>query len=309
MNKRERVDTVLAGKVPDRLPVSFWYHFGVQHAGGETFAEIALDFFNYYDLDWLKLMNDYYHPLPRGMEAVKTKEDLEKITHVAVQETDWKEQLKALEHVARELEGKAYFTDTVFEPWQTLGRNIAGENLYRLVNEVPDALINALDVITDNLIAYCKESLKRGTAGIFLSTFGAESQMEWELYSTYAYPFALRVFEEIKGLGPMNTVHVHGHHIFTDAALAFPVPVISYEDRHPSNPSITDMKSKFDGCIMGGIDKDQFLFITPEAARRNAEEGLRQAGKSRVLLAPGCSVAGEFYPPSAKALVETVKSS
>ena len=34
MDKIQRVDRVLSGEEVDRPPVTLWYHFGVQHAGG-----------------------------------------------------------------------------------------------------------------------------------------------------------------------------------------------------------------------------------------------------------------------------------
>jgi len=53
MDKIERVDRVLNGEAVDRPPLTLWYHFGVQHAGGEQFAKLTLEFFNYYDFDYL----------------------------------------------------------------------------------------------------------------------------------------------------------------------------------------------------------------------------------------------------------------
>ena len=153
MDKIERVDRVLNGEAVDRPPVTLWYHFGVQHAGGEQFAKIALEYFNYYDFDYLKVMNDYFYPPPDGLDAVKTREDLKRITHFDVEKCDWQEQFKALKLISRELEGKAYFIDTVFDPWQSVRRNMAGENIDALMADEPDALLAALDIVADNLIA------------------------------------------------------------------------------------------------------------------------------------------------------------
>ena len=72
MNKIERVDSVLNGKEVDRPPVSLWYHFGIQHTDGQQFARVTLDFFDYYDFDFLKVMNDYYYPTPEGLDSVST---------------------------------------------------------------------------------------------------------------------------------------------------------------------------------------------------------------------------------------------
>ena len=52
MTKRQRIETVLAGEVPDKTPISLWYHFGTQHEPGDIIAQLALEFFRYY-LQWL----------------------------------------------------------------------------------------------------------------------------------------------------------------------------------------------------------------------------------------------------------------
>ena len=76
MNKIERVRATLAGRPVDRAPFTVWYHFGNQHAPAERTAQVHLEFFDHYDLDLLKLMNDYDYPMPAGMEVVATAQDL-----------------------------------------------------------------------------------------------------------------------------------------------------------------------------------------------------------------------------------------
>jgi len=68
VNKIDRVTRALKGEEVDRPPFSFWYHFGLQHGPGRKHAEAELDFYRAYDLDFLKVMNDYPYPLPAGVE-------------------------------------------------------------------------------------------------------------------------------------------------------------------------------------------------------------------------------------------------
>ncbi len=308
MTKTERIDRTLEGKEVDRTPVSFWYHFGVQHEGGKRIADLSLAFLRHYDLDWLKLMNDYFYPMPKGSLELATADDLKKIGRFDIALSDWNEQLKAIDIIARELAGKTYFIDTVFDPWQVLLRNLVGEHLGELVESRPQAVLDALDIISDNIIAYCTEAFKLGCNGIFMSTFGSKKQMPLDRYLKFAKPFALKVFEAVKTLGTMNTVHVHDEGIYVDNVLDFPVPIISYEDRHPSNPSMPEMRRKFAGTIMGGLDKNKATRVTPAEAARNALEGIAQGGGTRLLLAPGCSFPTWLYPGAAHALVDAVKS-
>ncbi len=308
MTKIERVEKSLAGVEVDRPPVSFWYHFGVQHEPGERIAELSIEFVRYFDLDFLKLMNDYYYPMPDGLNEVTSAEDLGKIKRFDIHTSDWAQQLRAIDILARELKDEVYFIDTVFDPWQILLRNLAGEHLPRLLKECPDAVLGALDVITENTIAYCKEALKRGCAGVFVSTFGAEKQMPREQYLKFAKPFVKRIFDETAGSAIMNTAHVHDYGIFVDDVLDIPMDILSYEDRDPSNPSMPEMRKKFSGSIMAGMDKNRMTRVTPADAVRNALEGCELGGKTKFFLAPGCSFPTWLYPRSGTLLVEAVKA-
>ena len=71
MNKIERIRTALEGKEVDRPPFSFWYHFGLQHTSGQKHAEAEIDFYSAYDLDFLKVMNDYPYTYPKSLQAIE----------------------------------------------------------------------------------------------------------------------------------------------------------------------------------------------------------------------------------------------
>src|SRR6266853_1165479 len=72
MDKIERVRATLAGRPVDRAPFTVWYHFGTQHGPAERVVTAHLEFFEAYDLDLLKVMNDYDYPMPDGMDVVSS---------------------------------------------------------------------------------------------------------------------------------------------------------------------------------------------------------------------------------------------
>ena len=305
MDKIERIDAILQGGQADRPPVSLWYHFGVQHGPGERFARIALDAFRAYDFDWLKVMNDYFYPLPAGLEAVRSAADLGRLEPFDVERSPWGEQLAALEVIARELRGEAYFLDTVFDPWQTLRRNLAGEHLEELMEREPEALLAALEVVTDNLVAYCRKSLAAGSAGIFLSIPAARELLERERFLRFCKPFAQRLLAAVQELGPMNTAHIHGKDLYMDDVLDLPVPILNWYDRGPKGPSLAAVKERFPGCVMGGIDQELVVRRTRAFLREHVREGIRMGGRERFLLAGGCSIATWVDPGAVRAIVET----
>ena len=71
MTPTERVDAVLSGRRPDRLPVSFWYHFPAEQAAGPMALQVHLDLLQRFGLDFLKVMNDNPYPASRRIAAVE----------------------------------------------------------------------------------------------------------------------------------------------------------------------------------------------------------------------------------------------
>ena len=216
----------------DAPPVSLWYHFGVQHGGGEQFARTSLDYFHYYDFDFLKVMNDYLYPPPEGTPTVKTARDLAALERIDdLTTTPWAEQFKAIAMIADALKDKAYCIDTVFDAWQSINRNLAAENMPRLMEEEPEALLSALERVNENLIDYCRKVISLGAAGIFLTIPAGAEILSREAFNTFVKPFTRRLLEAVAPLGPMTTLHVHGRELFFEDVIDLPAPIFNWWDR------------------------------------------------------------------------------
>jgi len=309
MNKIERVDRVLKGEEMDYPPISLWYHFGVQHAGGEQFARLTLEYFKYYDLDYLKVMNDYYYPTPKGLDTVRTKKDLQKFTAFDVERWGWSEQFKALRIISRELKGRAYFIDTVFDPWQSIRRSVAGENMEHLARNEPEALHAALATVTENLIVYSRKALEIGAAGIFMSVPAAKEIVSREIFLAFVKPYAHKVFAAISGLGRMNVAHIHGDDLYMDDCLDFPVNLFSWWDRGPHGPSMEHVKQRIPGCVMGGIDQTLLTRRSPAFLKAHVAEGVALGGGRRFFMANGCSIDTWVSPEVVRAMVAAARFS
>ncbi len=308
MNKIERIDAVLAGHAPDRPPVSLWYHFGLQHAGGDGFARASLGYFEHYDFDFLKVMNDYFYPAPEGVDTVCGPEELRRFRPFDPSETAWRKQLEAIAAIQAALRGQAYFVDTVFDPWQSLRRGLAGEQMEHMMRRYPEALTKALEVVTGNLVAYCRESLGRGAAGIFLSIAAGAEMLSREDFLSFVKPHAVRLLEAVAGQGRMNIAHIHGDDLFFDDVLDLPVPVFNWWDRGPQGPDLTAVRGRTDACLMGGVDQTLVARRSRRFLRAHVAEGLAAGGDRRFFLANGCTIASWVYPDALQTIVETVKA-
>jgi len=300
MNKIERVRATLSGKPVDYPPFTVWYHFGTQHASPDQTAEVHLGFFEAYDFDFLKVMNDYDYPLPDGMEVMATAADLKRLSLFDVSKAPLGNQLKVLEIIAKKLKGKALFVDTLFTAWNTIRRNLVKEALPRLMADHPQELLDALKIINQNLIQYALSSLDRGSAGIFFSVPASAEFVTPEQYEKFMRPFDLEFLNAIKGKGEMHILHAHGEKLYFDRMLDYPVQAISWADLN-GGPTITEARKKSSLTLVAGIDHVKFTNISAGIIRSQIKSAIAQAGNTKFILAPGCSLPTFSYPPMIKA--------
>jgi uroporphyrinogen decarboxylase len=303
VNKIERMRAALAGQPVDRAPFTVWYHFGTQHAPAERAAQVHLEFFDHYDLDLLKLMNDYDYPMPAGMEVIASAADLARLQPFDPAKTPLGTQLQTVEIVARALRGRALFVDTVFDAWNTLKRNLVREAMPALMAGEPKALEAALGIVNDNLIRYAQASLARGAAGIFLSVPATAESLTLEQYERFMRPFDLQLLQAIAGRGECHVLHAHGERLHLDRLLDYPVHALSWADLN-GGPAIAEMRRRSPLTLMAGLDHVKFVESSAGLVRGQVRRALAEAGPTRFILAPGCSLPTYAYPPLIRAARE-----
>jgi len=303
MNKIERVRAALAGRPVDRAPFTVWYHFGTQHAPAERAAQVHLEFFEHYDLDLLKLMNDYDYPMPVGLEGIASAADLAKLQPFDPVKTPLGAQLQTVEIVAGALRDRALFVDTVFDAWNTLKRNLVREAMPALMAEQPKALEAALGIVNDNLIRYAQASLARGAAGIFLSVPATAESLTLEQYERFMRPFDLQLLQAIAGRGECHVLHAHGERLYLDRLLDYPVHALSWADLN-GGPAIAQMRQRSPLTLMTGLDHVKLVECSAGLVRGQVRQALAEAGPTRFILSPGCSLPTYAYPPLIRAARE-----
>jgi uroporphyrinogen decarboxylase len=295
VNRIERVRAAVAGDRVDRPPFTLWYHFGLQYAPADRMAQAHLEFFEAYDLDWLKVMNDYSYPMPGGMETLRDGRDLARVVELEVEATPLAEQLRVIEIVARALHGRALFVDTVFDAWNTMRRSLAKEEMGVLMREHPKALERALGAVNATLIRYARASLERGAAGIFLSVPASEEFLTREQYERFMRPFDLALLEAVRGQGECHVLHAHGSRLYWDRLLDYPVQALSWADRE-GGPSLATARASTGLALMGGLAHSSFAYSSAATIRAQIRAAVSAVGGDRLLLAPGCAVATYSFP-------------
>jgi uroporphyrinogen decarboxylase len=281
LSRKERVDRALEGRDVDRPPFSFWHHFGLKTA--EDHARATLDFHHQYRTDFVKVMSDFPYPRPAG-----------KWFELKVESNPFPAQIRALELIRKGLDGQTYFVETLFNPFNVAEKLSSPEEVRRLKDEKPQALLDALDVITQSEIHHARRALETGVAGILLAVANANAKaLSRDDYVRFSAPFDRRILEAVRS-ARLNILHLHTDReqlpIFRD----FPAPVINYS-LHVTGIPISDVRRDFSMAIMGGIDEVNYRKLQKSEIEAQWKSAAAAAGP-KFLLSPGCSVPNDSAP-------------
>lgn len=281
LSHTERVDRALKGADVDRPPFSFWHHFGLHTP--EEHAKATLDFHRAYRTDLVKVMSDFPYPRPAG-----------KWYELKPLENPFEPQIRALEAIRAGLDGRAYFIETLFNPWNVAEKLSSKDAVLKLKSENPQALLDALDAITQSEISHAKRAFAAGASGVLLSVANANAQ---ELtpadYRKFSAPFDKRILESLRS-AKLNILHLHVEREYLDFFRDFPATAINYS-LHVSGIPIADVRKRFAEVIAGGIDEVNYRKLSPAELKVQWKQASAAAGK-KFILTPGCSVPNDSTP-------------
>jgi uroporphyrinogen decarboxylase len=306
VNKVQRVREAVAGRPVDRPPFTVWYHFGLQHATADRVVQAHLEFLEAYDLDWLKLMNDYSYPMPSRAETLDDPRQLAGLVPLEIERTPLVEQWTVVEALASALRGRALIVDTVFNAWNTLRRNVVKDAIQGFMRDHPEALETALAAVNETLIRYARGSVERGAAGIFLSVPAAEEFVTREQYARFMRPHDLALLQALRGRGELHILHAHGVRLHLDPLLDYPVHALSWGDRD-GGPSLAEARRRTRLALIGGLDHTRFQYTPASAIRAQVRDAVASAGRQGLLVAPGCSLATYTFPELIRAARDEVE--
>ncbi len=307
MDHRERLETVLAGETPDRVPIALWRHFPVddQHPG--RLAAAHIEFQKTFDFDLLKVtpestymvkgwgVTDEWRGEPEGTRAylergVRHPDDWASLQKLEPRSGLLGDQLAALRSITRALGPGTPVVMTIFSPFGQ-ARKLAGEE--RMLADFrrhPDAFTRALDTITETTLDFIDELKGTGVAGIFYAMQYAQyHKFSGEEFDSRCLPYHRRILEAAGDFW-LNILHLHGSEVMFDRVTDLPVHVINWHDRE-SKPDLKAGKSLFKGAVCGGLRQWETMVLgSPKQVRAEAEDAIRLTAGRRFILGTGCVV-------------------
>lgn len=287
----QRMQMVLDGQMPDRVPVCFWHHF--QPSGsGRQLARQTIDFFvNDFDLDIVKVMPDLPYPFPH--KSIQSIEDWRLIEPIDPARSPWvQQQLECINAVQEQVILIKPVVVTMFSPLtEALHFAQSTKQFLEHAQQAPAVIHQALSVIAENLRVAAEQVVRAGADGIFFAVQGASTAVMPEaVYREFGRPYDFSALRGAAG-GWLNILHLHGEKgLMFDLALDYPVQVLNWSDRI-AGPSLREARTKTSMTLMGGWN-EQKLFGGGKEAEINKEglDAFAQTLGVKFILAPGCSI-------------------
>jgi len=318
MDKIERISAFLEGRQPDRLPISFWYHFGPEAISGPKAVEAHIRHAEAYDLDFLKVMCDGRYPFPHRPDSViQDVADLDRLAPMRGDEGVFGQHLEVLQALSRRFSGELRLTTTLFNSWSTLRRlmvpdkdvhgppsreRIADQRdakMSKFLAEAPQVFAKALDAISDTVANFARNCLAAGADGIYLAVRDdwVDTPENGEgVYDRLVRDRDLKILSAAAS-GTLNILHVCGTPLDFTRFGAYPVHAVNWADRI-GGPAIAAVASWLRPAICGGVDNLGTLVSgSPEDVEREVIDAVEQAGGRPMIVAPGCTFDGHLVPP------------
>jgi uroporphyrinogen decarboxylase len=306
-DRRELVERAFRGERIDRPLVSLWRHWPEQDQDVDALAAAQIEFQRRYDFDFVKFtpsgtdcVEDWgvetrFSGDPHGTRDVLRRGiaqpgDWERLPPLDFTRAKLGRHLGAIAALRRELGPVVPIMLTAFSPL-TVARKLAGDRIADDLRRHPESFRRGLDRITDDTLRYVDLSLEAGADGLFFATQAATRDLLTDQeHARWGVEHDRRLLEATRQRTELIVLHAHGSNLIWEQLLQYPVPALNWHDR-AVGPSLADLKTRFSGLLVGGVDEWGCLLEGPgTAVRAQVEDALAQAGDRNLCLAAGCVI-------------------
>lgn len=307
MDSHERVYAALRGEEVDRPPVALWRHFpeSDQTAGG--LARAVADWQVRWQWDFVKVTptSGYYFEdwggsfvyEPQGNEhgtrtvlsrPVRTADALAGLPVLDVHQGVYGRELQCLRELRKLLSDRTPVLETIFSPLN-VANSLMGDFLATAMADHPEALDQALDVITAITTEFALATLDAGADGLFFATQMAQHRLTTpEQFRAWGVPYDLQVLNALRDATDFVLLHIHGDDVYFDLLVPeYPVDAVNWHTRI-TGPSLAQALQQFDGAVVGGLTEETLVAGSPDEVRAQAEDAIQQTDGRRMIVGAGC---------------------
>ncbi len=307
MTKRERVRAAIAGEPVDQAPASLWGHDFLREWSLDDLVGATCEQYEAYDWDFIKI-NPRWSMFPEAWGAIYTPpqeqtnqtlirpaleelEQLHEVVPVHAERGVFGEHVESTRRVIERTNGAVDVVQTVFSPMSVVGLMFGHPRaLKQAAREAPAALHGAIGRITQTIINYSRANLNAGASGVFYAPlqWASHANSTPDFYREFGRPYDLQVLDAIRD-AEFNILHVCHHQNMLADVLDYPVQAFNWDDRDPTNSSLSEVWKQTDKAVMGGVSRTGLGELGADEIRAQAAEAA-SVGNTRIFVTGGCSI-------------------
>jgi uroporphyrinogen decarboxylase len=323
VNSFERINAAIKREPVDRIPYAVWRHFPEADRSPAGLAQATLRFHQRYGSDFIKITpasgyavkdwgcveSDTVTPdghRPCASHAVNSAGDWKKIKPLEITGSAYGRHLETVVRIIVDKRADAPVVPTLFSPL-TLARKLSGDRLNQDLRERPEAVIEALEAITDTLIRFANMCIAEEAAGIFYSIQAASHRFHTEEeFARFGEPYDRRVLLAAMARAHLVIVHCHGDELMFDRLSRLPAHAWNWDDR-VAGPSLKHGKAKVKGAVVGGVSQWGTLRDgAPDDVRAEVNDAVAETDGIGLIAGPGCVLPTGVLDENVVALVKAV---
>ncbi len=324
MDKFERINKAFRSETTDLVPYALWKHFPEYDKTPEGLFKAQMEFQNKFDSDIMKIsihgrtfVVDFgaelggYNPDSGSRICIKQPiqdiNDWETIEVVDPNSGELRKQIKAMELIGRETEGKIPTMMTVFSPFMVASQMDA--KIIENYNQNPKLIKGQIKMLTSLLTDFVKGAIDAGANGIFLATQHFNNRLEMQARKELEFdPMESLITNGLKA-DNFCVIHLHGDNPDYELATELPhVSAINWHDQQ-TTPNLNEARKIHSGALLGGLNTEiwpQISNISEIGEKINAVY-TDYNGKG-LILSPGCVLPQQVSEEQIASAVKTIKN-
>ncbi len=294
MNKRDLILNLLDSNAkPEMIPAAFFLHFDSAHHTGQAAVDKHLEYFNYTDMDLIKIQLELPFPLQPQIlqpEDWKTKLPFFTIEH-------YEPMLKVVESLVKAAQKEAVIVLTLYSPFMECNNMVGADVVARHIEQDPELFKFGIEQMTESLLGFVRACTRLGLDGFYTSTQGGEKARLSDpvLFDKYIAPSDLLLMNEVSQTCNFNILHVcdyWGAYSDLTRFANWPGQVVSAGLELTDDKELTSRQvaSLFNRPFLGGLERKGVISTgTPEEIRQ-AVQAVLQNAPERFILGADCTV-------------------
>lgn len=338
MNSIERVMTTLQHQEPDRVPVYPFMNgisrtlvhasYPVWATDADVAAQALLKVTDELGLDMICTLIDLSveaadlgqaiifprseapHP-DHNNHLIRQPEDYRRLEPVNPRQTPrMSMQIRLCDRLVKAKGSEVVIVPFVFSPLGVLSMLRGQAGFFMDLLDDPQAIKEALRVITETLMAYCDALIETGVHAVMFATlYASQSIMSKSMWKEFEGPLVRQLAEHVRDQGCLVMIHNCGNGPYFDAMIEAMNPkAISFLHVADDCQSLAEVKAEYgkQTALMGCIPPPWIAKASPEEVSAECQKQIATLGEGGgFILATGCEYPANASMDNARVMVQT----